>query len=124
MDKHDKNFLINMSPLLITALVMFFMMVAFETRADEDKVMGYTEHGIPVTEKDLEINSFNFERVRSWDWNNETNTLRLTFSKNKKIDVTFFNRCWDMEYATALQFTLGQEQDILVREMVLCQLVG
>ena len=104
MNKHDWNFIKNMSPLLITAFVMFLMMVAYETRADEDKVMGYTEHGIPITQKELEVNTFNFERVRSWNYNEETNTLRLTFSKNKKIDVTFFNRCWDMAYATALQF--------------------
>lgn len=35
MNEHDKNFLKNMSPLLITALVMFFMLVAYETKAEE-----------------------------------------------------------------------------------------
>ena len=35
MNKHDKNFLINMSPLLATAFVMFLMLIAFETRAQE-----------------------------------------------------------------------------------------
>jgi len=32
MDEHDWNFLKNMSPLLIAALVMFLMMVAFDLR--------------------------------------------------------------------------------------------
>jgi hypothetical protein len=104
MDEFDKNFIKNMSPLLITAVVMFFLMVAYETKAEEDKIMGYTHDGIPVLESELEISTFNFERVRSWDWNEETETLRLTFRQNKKIDITFFNRCWDMKYASALQF--------------------
>jgi len=105
MDEFDKNFIKNMSPLLITAVVMFFLMVAFETKADEDKVIGYTEHGIAVTKEDLKIKSFNFNNVRGqWDWNKKTNTLRLSIGKSKKIDITFFNRCWDMEYATGLKF--------------------
>lgn len=32
MDKHDWNFLKNMSPLLITALVMFLMLAAFDAQ--------------------------------------------------------------------------------------------
>ena len=35
MNKHDKNFLINMSPLLAVAFVMFLMLIAFETQAQE-----------------------------------------------------------------------------------------
>ncbi len=35
MNKHDKNFLINMSPLLAAAFVMFLMLIAFETQAQE-----------------------------------------------------------------------------------------
>ena len=105
MDEFDKNFIKNMSPLLITAVVMFFLMVAFETKADEDKVIGYTEHGIAVTKEDLKIKSFNFSNVRgTWDWDKKANTLRLSIGKYKKVDITFFNRCWDMEYATGLKF--------------------
>jgi len=105
MDKHDWNFIKNMSPLLITAVVMFFLMVAFETKADEDKVIGYTEHGIAVTKEDLKVKSFNFSNVRgTWDWDKKANTLRLSIGKYKKVDITFFNRCWDMEYATGLKF--------------------
>lgn len=105
MDEFDKNFIKNMSPLLITAVVMFFMMVAYETRADDKEVIGYTEHGIAVTKDALKIKSFNFNNVRGqWDWNKKTNTLRLSIGKYKKVDITFFNRCWDMEYATGLKF--------------------
>jgi hypothetical protein len=105
MDEFDKNFIKNMSPLLITAVVMFFLMVAYETNADDNKIIGYTEHGIPVTKAELEVKSFNFNNVRGqWDWNKKTNTLRLSIGKSKKIDITFSNRCWDMEYATGLKF--------------------
>lgn len=105
MDEFDKNFIKNMSPLLITAVVMFFLMVAFETKADEDTVIGYTEHGIAITKEDLKIKSFNFSNVRgTWDWDKKANTLRLSIGKYKKVDITFFNRCWDMEYATGLKF--------------------
>ena len=104
MNEHDKNFLINMSPFLIVALVMFFMMVAFETKADEDKVIGYTEHGIAVTKNDIEIKSVRVDTIRSWKWIEETDTLRLTLNRKKQVDVEFFNRCFDMPYATGLQF--------------------
>lgn len=104
MNEHDKNFIKNMSPLLITAVVMFFMMVAYETRADDKEVIGYTEHGIAVTKDALEIKTFNFTRVRGWDWNSETNTLTLKFRNKKHIDVEFYNRCWNMRQASALQF--------------------
>ena len=50
MNKHDKNFLINFSPLLMAAFVMFLMLVAIETKAQE---VGYTSDGIPVTMEDL-----------------------------------------------------------------------
>jgi len=104
MDEFDKNFIKNMSPLLITAVVMFFLMVAYETKADEDKVMGYTEHGIPVTKAELEVKSVRVDTIRSWEWIEETDTLRLTLNRKKQVDVEFFNRCFDMPYATGLQF--------------------
>ena len=52
MNKHDKNFLINFSPLLMAAVVMFLMLVAIETKA-EDKIIGYTSDGIPVLESEI-----------------------------------------------------------------------
>ena len=50
MNKHDKNFLINFSPLLMAAFVMFLMLVAIETKAQE---VGYTSDGIPILMEDL-----------------------------------------------------------------------
>jgi|DEB0MinimDraft_6_1074348.scaffolds.fasta_scaffold00008_9 hypothetical protein len=70
----------------------------------DDTVIGYTEHGIPVTKDALEINTFNYTRVRGWEYNDEENILTLRFANNKKIDVGFYNRCWDIKYASALQF--------------------
>jgi len=52
MDKHDKNFLINMSPFLIAALVMFFMMVAFETKAEDIEEVIVTAQQVETTEAD------------------------------------------------------------------------
>ena len=104
MNEHDKNFIKNMSPLLITAFVMFLMMVAYDTKADEDKVIGYTEHGIPVTKAELEVRSVRVDSIRSWKWIEETDTLRLTLNRKNQVDVEFFNRCFDMPYATGLQF--------------------
>ena len=63
MNKHDKNFLINMSPLLITAVVMFLMMVAFESKADDHN---YTEHGILITEQDLQVKSIRVNSIRGY----------------------------------------------------------
>jgi hypothetical protein len=93
----------NMSPLLITAFVMFLMLVAFETKAD-DEVVGHTEHGIAVTKNDIEIKSVRVDTIRSWEWIEETDTLRLTLNRNRKVDVEFFNRCFDMPFAGGLQF--------------------
>jgi len=44
MDKHDKNFLINMAPLLAVSLIMFLMMVAFDSKA-EDNVIAIEQTG-------------------------------------------------------------------------------
>ena len=92
----------SMSPLSIAAVVMFFMMVAYETKAHQ--VVGHTEHGIPITKDDLVIRSIRVDNIRSFRWIEETDTLRLTLNRNKKVDVEFFNRCFDMPFASGLQF--------------------
>tara|TARA_R110001592_G_scaffold136783_1_gene354179 strand:+ start:18934 stop:19377 length:444 start_codon:yes stop_codon:yes gene_type:complete len=53
MNEHDKNFLKNMSPLLATAAVMFLMLLAFDLKGEEDKIIGYTSDGLPVLESDV-----------------------------------------------------------------------
>jgi len=69
-----------------------------------DEIVGYTEHGISVTKNDIEIKSVRVDSIRSWKWIEETDTLRLTLNRKKQVDVEFFNRCFDMPYATGLQF--------------------
>ena len=69
-----------------------------------DGVVGHTEHGIAITKEDLKIRSIRIDSIRSWEWIEETGTLRLTLNRKKQVDVEFFNRCFDMPYATGLQF--------------------
>ena len=69
-----------------------------------DEIVGYTEHGISVTKNDIEIKSVRVDTIRSWKWIEETDTLRLTLNRKKQVDVDFFNGCFDMPYATGLQF--------------------
>ena len=101
MNEHDKNFLKNMSPLLIAAMVMFFMLVAYETKADDHN---YTEHGIKITSEDLAVDTINISSIKRYKWNKTSKTLTLTLISNKLVDVKFSNRCWDIQYASALQF--------------------
>ena len=101
MNEHDKNFIKNMSPFLIAAMVMFFMLVAYETKADDHN---YTEHGIKITSEDLAVDTINISSIKRYKWNKTSKTLTLTLISNKLVDVKFYNRCWDIQYASALQF--------------------
>ena len=93
---------------LTLAVVGIFFILAFlfsqKANAEDNKIIGYTEHGIAVTKNDIEIKSVRIDTIRSWKWIEETNTLRLTLNRKKQVDVTFFNRCFDMPYATGLKF--------------------
>lgn len=100
LDKHDKNFLINMSPFLITAVIMFILMVAFELKAQDNVDVVYTG----IEEGEIQVRSINTNTIRSWDWIEETEILRLTLNRKRQVDIKFFNKCFDMPYASALQF--------------------
>ena len=50
MNKHDKNFLKNMSPLLMAAAFMILIAIAVDTKAQE---VGYTSDGLPILMEDL-----------------------------------------------------------------------
>jgi len=93
---------------LTLAVVGIFFILAFlfsqKANAEDNKIIGYTEHGIAVTKNDIEIKSVRIDTIRSWKWIEETDTLRLTLNRKKQVDVTFFNRCFDMPYATGLKF--------------------
>jgi hypothetical protein len=52
MNKFDKNFHMNFSPLYATLIFMIMFAVVFETTA-EDKAVGFTTDGLPVLMEDL-----------------------------------------------------------------------
>lgn len=93
---------------LTLAVVGVFFILAFlfsqKINADDNKIIGYTEHGIAVTKNDIEIKSVRVDTIRSWKWIEETDTLRLTLNRKKQVDVEFFSRCFDMPYAIGLKF--------------------
>jgi len=102
MNEHDKNFLINMSPFLIVALVMFFIMVAFETKADEE-IVGHTFDGHAIHKSDTEIDGIRVDNIRGSSYNKENNTLNLKL-KNQNVEVHFFNNCFELGFANNLGF--------------------
>ena len=102
MNEHDKNFLINMSPFLMVALVMFFMMVAFETKADEDKVIGYTEHGIAVTKEDLQVRNISVRSIRGYSIQNN-NVIRVRTARKQEYDIELYF-CSGLQFAGKIVF--------------------
>ena len=93
-------------PIPIVGLIVSFicLIFAFSKVNADDEIIGYTEHDIPVTQEEVKVRSINVDTIRSWKWIEETETLRLTLNRKRQVDVTFFNKCWDMPYATGLQF--------------------
>ena len=99
MKKHDKNFLINMSPLLITAVVMFLMMVAFESKADDHN---YTEHGILITEQDLQVKSIRVNSIRGYTIV-DNDTIRVRTNRREEFDIKVYS-CFNISFAHRLVF--------------------
>jgi len=97
MEKWLQDNILKIAIIISLPLVMAYIFA-------DDKIIGYTEHGIPVTEDEVKVRSINVDTIRSWKWIEETETLRLTLNRKRQVDVTFFNKCWDMPYATGLQF--------------------
>ena len=102
MNEHDKNFLINMSPFLIVALVMFFMMVAFETKADEKEIVGYTEHGIAVTKEDLQVRNISVRSIRGYSIQNN-NVIRVRTARKQEYDIELYF-CSGLQFAGKIVF--------------------
>lgn len=102
MNEHDKNFIKNMSPLLITAMVMFFMLVAYETKAEDD-IVGHSFDGHPIYKSDTEIDGIRVDDIRGSSYNRENNTLKLTLKK-KTVEVHFYNNCFELAFANNLGF--------------------
>ena len=123
MDEFDKNFIKNMSPLLITAVVMFFLMVAYETKAEksevlysttgeaigivgyseeDDSIVGYTHDGIAVYQSEVdeaealaeaEVNWIRVRHIKGSKYLRKENILQLTMKDKKVINVHFYGRC-------------------------------
>ena len=116
MNEHDKNFIKNMSPLLIAAMVMFFMLVAYETKADD--VVGHSFDGLPVYKSDTEIKGIKVNDIRGSSYNRENNTLNLKL-KNKNVEVHFYNNCFELSFMTNLgfkSFSSVSKYNILLRK--------
>jgi len=99
MNEHDKNFLKNMSPLLIAALVMFFMLVAFETKADDHN---YTEHGILITEQDLQVKSIRVNSIRGYTIV-DNDIIRVRTNRREEFDIKVYS-CFNISFAHRLVF--------------------
>ena len=102
MNQHDWNFLKNMSPLLITALVMFLMMVAYETKADEKEIVGYTEHGIAVTKEDLQVRNISVRSIRGYSIQNN-NVIRVRTARKQEYDIELYF-CSGLQFAGKIVF--------------------
>lgn len=101
MNKLDKNFIINFSPFLIAAVVMFFMAVAYDTKADDHN---YTDHGIKITAEDLAVDTINIKSITGYKWNKTSKILTVKLIGGRLVDIKFRNSCWDMEMAYGLDF--------------------
>jgi hypothetical protein len=99
MNEHDKNFIKNMAPFLITAFVMFLMLVAFETKADDHN---YTEHGILITEQDLQVKSIKVNSIRGYTIV-ENDTIRVRTNRREEFDIKVYS-CFDISFAHRLVF--------------------
>ena len=114
MNEFDKNFIKNMSPLLIAALVMFFMMVAYETRAEAKTetlysttgepvgIIGYTEHGIAVTKEDLQVKNISVRSIRGYTIKNN-NVIRVRTIGKQEYDIELYF-CSGLEFAGKIVF--------------------
>ena len=99
MNEHDKNFVKNMMPLLITAFVMFLMLVAFETKADDHN---YTEHGILITEQDLQVKSIRVNSIRGYTIV-DNDTIRVRTNRREEFDIKVYS-CFNISFAHRLVF--------------------
>jgi hypothetical protein len=96
MDKHDWNFIKNMSPLLITALVMFLMMVAYDARADDHNV---TFHGHTVEDKLLDgYTRPLFVGDITDTWFKDDNKLVIK-TRHDEMYVLLIEACWNLNLA-------------------------
>ena len=102
MNEFDKNFIKNMSPLLIAGLVMFFMLVAYETKADDHNI---TAHGHIVDDKHLvqgKSKPIYAGNIRG-AYSKGSNTIVIEMRSREKYELTV-SFCWDLPFANGYIF--------------------
>ena len=102
MNEHDKNFIKNMSPLLIAGLVMFFMLVAYETKADDHNI---TAHGHIVDDEHLvhgKSKPIYAGNIRG-AYSKGSNTIVIEMRSREKYELTV-SFCWDLPFANGYIF--------------------
>jgi hypothetical protein len=94
--------------------------VLYSTTGEPIGIVGYTEHGVPVTKDDIKVRSINTNQIRGWKWDNNKDQLILRMNKGKKIIIEFYGRCWDIDFANQLLFknTLGSFTFITVGDII------
>ena len=80
-------------------IAVFFMLVAYETKADDHM---YTEHGIHVTKEDLQVKSIRVSSIRSYSSVN-SNTIRVTTNRREQFDIELYT-CFDISFAHRVVF--------------------
>ena len=94
--------------------------VLYSTTGKPIGIVGYTEHGVPVTKDDVKVRSINTNQIRGWKWDNDKDQLLLRMNKGKKIIIEFYGRCWDIDFANQLLFknTIGSFTFITVGDTI------
>ena len=88
----------------LAVLFLGTMLMTTIALAQDDEIIGYTEHGVAITKEDVEVRSIRIDRIKDYKWIKETETLVLILTNTKEIEVKFFNKCFDMRHATGLKF--------------------
>lgn len=90
----------------LSMFVMFISVVALgDTKSGEPiGIVGYTEHGVPITKDEVKVRSINTKQIRGWKWDNDKDQLILRMNKGKKFVIEFHGRCWDIDFANQLLF--------------------
>jgi len=78
--------------------------VLYDTTGEPIGIVGYTEHGVPVTKDEVKVRSINTKQIKGWKWDNDKDQLILRMNKGKKLIIEFYSRCWEIDFANQLLF--------------------
>jgi len=88
----------------VTALADSKTEILYSTEGEPVGIVGYTEHGVPVTKDEVKVRSINTKQIKGWKWDNDKDRLILRMNKGKKLVVEFYGRCWEIDFANQLLF--------------------